>query len=283
MQAPEPLIRGLLAKQQQQQQQQHFDAENPNTCVKIHAPEGLVFELNNRVQHKVANPGPGPRVHLVVDVFEDYRPRTMVPAGSSCEYGGQLSSLQQISTIMQLALQEGMDEAALAAEIQLLLATAGMACKTPEGERILPRVTQAAAEDLAKRAADQQALIDALFTGMQLQGVATQRQGTAADGNTQQQVLGDAAAKQVAQGSEAQQQQLPAHSQQTDPQRPAAVGQSLTGQSLTSAGTGGGAMRGLPFDQAALQKALHLLQQQALQQLQPGLAAAGVSGTKKAA
>lgn len=154
-----------------------------------------------------------------------------------------------------------------------------MACKTPEGERILPRVTQAAAEDLAKRAADQQALIDALFTGMQLQGVATQRQGTAADGNTQQQVLGDAAAKQVAQGSEAQQQQLPAHSQQTDPQRPAAVGQSLTGQSLTSAGTGGGAMRGLPFDQAALQKALHLLQQQALQQLQPGLAAAGVSGT----
>jgi hypothetical protein len=63
----------------------------------------------------------------VVDVFEEYRPRTLVPPGSSCEYGGQLSSLQQVSTIMQLALQEGMDEQQLAGEIQLLLATAGAA------------------------------------------------------------------------------------------------------------------------------------------------------------
>jgi hypothetical protein len=62
MQAPAPMLRGLLAKQQQQQQQ--FDPENPNTCVKILAPEGLVFELNNRVQHKVANPGPGERAPM---------------------------------------------------------------------------------------------------------------------------------------------------------------------------------------------------------------------------
>jgi hypothetical protein len=61
----------------------------------------------------------------VVDVFQEYRPRTIVPPGSSCEYGGQLGSLQQISSMIQLAQQEGMDEQQLAAEIQLLLATAG--------------------------------------------------------------------------------------------------------------------------------------------------------------
>jgi hypothetical protein len=59
MQVPAVMLRGLQQQQQQQQQQQHFDAEHPHTCVKIPAPEGLVFELNNRVQHKVANPGPG--------------------------------------------------------------------------------------------------------------------------------------------------------------------------------------------------------------------------------
>jgi hypothetical protein len=57
MQAPSPLHRNLLANQQQQQQQ--HDSKQPKMCVKIPAPEGLVFELNNRVEHMVANPGPG--------------------------------------------------------------------------------------------------------------------------------------------------------------------------------------------------------------------------------
>jgi hypothetical protein len=62
---------------------------------------------------------------LVVDVFEEYRPRTVVPPGSSCEYGNQLSSLQLISTVMQIATQQGLDEQQVSEEIQLLLATAG--------------------------------------------------------------------------------------------------------------------------------------------------------------
>jgi hypothetical protein len=67
----------------------------------------------------------GARVHLVVDVFEEYRPRTIVPPGSSCEYSNQLPSLQLISTIMQISAQQGLDEQQVSEEIQLLLATAG--------------------------------------------------------------------------------------------------------------------------------------------------------------
>jgi hypothetical protein len=84
-------------------------------------------------------------VHLVVDVFEEYRPRTVVPAGSSCEYGNQLSLLQLISTIMQIAAQQGLDEQQVSEEIQLLLATAG-------GARTLMIVAHAAGCSACKSA-----------------------------------------------------------------------------------------------------------------------------------
>jgi hypothetical protein len=152
-----------------------------------------------------------------------------------------------------------------------------MACKTPEGERVLPRVSQADAEALAQRAANQQALVNSLMTGMQLQGVATQQQGLSAG--------------QIANAQQQQQQQQQQHAtkagvlaqvQEDAPQRPAAAlgqtGQTLTGQTLTDNGLTGGQ---LP-DVAALQQALEATrQQQALKQLQPGLAV--VSGAKKAA
>jgi hypothetical protein len=153
-----------------------------------------------------------------------------------------------------------------------------MACKTREGERILPRVTETAAEDLAKRAADQQALINSLLTGMQLQGQATQRQG-AADTGAAQHPVGLHALQDVLKGEQ--------QSHVGDPQRPAAagqLGQTLTQQGLTkelNVGLLQRAQEGQPLDMAALQKALEAaLQQQAGQQLQPGLA--GVGGTKKA-
>jgi hypothetical protein len=137
-----------------------------------------------------------------------------------------------------------------------------MACKTPEGERILPRVSQADAAVLAQRATDQQALVNSLMAGTQLQGVATQQQGLSAGqiDNAQQQ-------------QHATQAGVLAQGQEDAPQRPAAaLGQ--TGQSLTSNGLAGGQL----LDTAALGATL---QQQALKQLQPGLAA--VSGAKKAA
>jgi hypothetical protein len=187
--------------------------------------------------------------------------------------------------------------------VMCFLSAAGMACKTPQGERILPKVTQADAESLAKRAADQQALIDSLLTGMQLQGYATQRQGAAANGVVQQEIHPGIAVQPTHASKAQQQQQLQSvhghhavHSQQGDPQRPAAIGQTLTGNSLTgngltgngvtSHGAGGGVMRGVydgqSLDMAALQQAVEAaLQQQALKHLKPGLAA--VSGTQQAA
>jgi hypothetical protein len=45
-----------------------------------------VFELNNRVPHKVANTGPTDRVHLVVDVTEEPHPRVTLSPGTVCDY-----------------------------------------------------------------------------------------------------------------------------------------------------------------------------------------------------
>lgn len=56
-------------------------------CFKIPTTEGFVFELNNRVAHRVANPSPISRVHLVVDLTEDRaRERVAVPPGTVCDY-----------------------------------------------------------------------------------------------------------------------------------------------------------------------------------------------------
>jgi hypothetical protein len=56
-------------------------------CVRVEAPEGLVFELNNRVPHRVSNLGASERVHLVIDVSEAPRPRRVLAPGAVCRYG----------------------------------------------------------------------------------------------------------------------------------------------------------------------------------------------------
>jgi len=107
-----------------------------SSCVTIPAPEGLVFELNNRVPHKVANPGPGIRVHLVIDVFEEPKTRTRLPAGATCEYG---SSAQLVRHLTRLTADIA-EEEALAAQIQRLLGTAGMVCWAKDGEYVFPKL-----------------------------------------------------------------------------------------------------------------------------------------------
>ena len=58
----------------------------PGDCLPIPMEEGMVFELNNRVLHRVANDSPLDRVQLVVDVAEAPRMPTDVKPGSQCQY-----------------------------------------------------------------------------------------------------------------------------------------------------------------------------------------------------
>lgn len=55
-------------------------------CFTIDAPEGLVFELNNRAAHRVRNDSPVHRIHLVIDVAEDARSQATLLPGAVCEY-----------------------------------------------------------------------------------------------------------------------------------------------------------------------------------------------------
>jgi hypothetical protein len=193
----------------------------------------------------------------------------LATAGASYSRQGMCAAVAQaklIHTMLHYLLNQNITGQVHTTPCPHGLLLPGMACKTPDGERILPRVSQADAEALAQRAADQLTLVNSLMAGTQLQGVATQQQGLSAGqiGNAQQQ-------QHITQAGGL------AQVQEDAPQRPAAViGQ--TGQSLTGSGLSGGQV----LDTAAMQQALGAaLQQQALKQLQPGLAA--VSGTKKAA
>ncbi|GBF90355.1 green algal specific Aspartyl Asparaginyl beta-hydroxylase [Raphidocelis subcapitata] len=63
------------------------DAERTEqVCYKVPTHEGFVFELNNKVPHKVSNTGTTDRVHLVVDVAETPRERVKLQPGSTCQY-----------------------------------------------------------------------------------------------------------------------------------------------------------------------------------------------------
>jgi hypothetical protein len=105
--------------------------------MKLYTPEGLVFELNNRVPHKVSNPAAShtTRIHLVIDVFESSRARTPVPAGSSCEYGsmpvGALRHLQDM-------LEQNANIDTVTEEIRAIVASPGMSCVDADGNRIMP-------------------------------------------------------------------------------------------------------------------------------------------------
>jgi hypothetical protein len=62
-------------------------------CYVLPTPQGLVFELNNRCAHNVANRGGEERVHLVVDVDELPHPRVALAPGAQCHYDGRLRLL----------------------------------------------------------------------------------------------------------------------------------------------------------------------------------------------
>ena len=56
-------------------------------CTDLPLKEGEAFEFNNGVIHGVRNEGPGPRVHLVIDVAEQKsRSVTRLKRGHQCSY-----------------------------------------------------------------------------------------------------------------------------------------------------------------------------------------------------
>ena len=94
----QPAAAELLPAPQRQQQQgpppqlqrsappAEVQLQQQAPCVRIDTHEGLVFELNNRVPHRVANRGDTERVHLVIDVSEEPRERVALAPGSVCSY-----------------------------------------------------------------------------------------------------------------------------------------------------------------------------------------------------
>lgn len=165
--------------QQQGQGNRAQHSHDSQQCVNIPAPEGLVFELNNRIQHKVANPGPGPRVHLVIDVFEQPKARTTVPPGSVCEYGAQDSAVQQLQQVMEMAAKQPISEQQLAKDIEIVVASAGMSCMTPDNERIKPKLSHVDPDAAAERAQKQQELLQLLANGIAQQQDGQQPEGMA--------------------------------------------------------------------------------------------------------
>lgn len=63
-----------------------FHVCDKDTCIKLHTEEGTVFELNNRLKHHVKNDGHEDRIHMVVDVAEEPRPRQQLEVGQLCTY-----------------------------------------------------------------------------------------------------------------------------------------------------------------------------------------------------
>jgi hypothetical protein len=78
-----------------------------------------VFELNNILPHRVSNEGASERIHLVIDVAEEPRAQTVLPAGSTCHYTGSAS---------------------------------GLTCVAPDGSELVPHRKRRAAKSKAVRA-----------------------------------------------------------------------------------------------------------------------------------
>jgi len=62
------------------------DVGEDGDCVMLPMAEGMVFELNNRLLHRVANPTNWTRIQLVLDVAEEEKPCTTLKPGANCEY-----------------------------------------------------------------------------------------------------------------------------------------------------------------------------------------------------
>jgi hypothetical protein len=144
-------------------------------CTKLFTPEGLVFELNNRVPHKVHNPAASGtiRVHLVIDVFETPRLQTSLPAGTACEYGPMpVKALKHLQELLS-GPPGSHDVAGVEREIRALVASPGMSCVGPDGKRIHPlrKAVLSAAEQAEEEQREE--MVQQLL--VQLQDVASQK------------------------------------------------------------------------------------------------------------
>jgi hypothetical protein len=150
-------------------------------CTKLFTPEGLVFELNNRVPHKVHNPAASGtiRVHLVIDVFETPRLQTPLSAGSACEYGPMpVNALRHLQELLS-GLPGSRDVAGVEQEIRALVASPGMSCVGPDGNRIQPlrKAVLSAAEQAEEEQREE--MVQQLLA--QLQDLASEKHTTASD------------------------------------------------------------------------------------------------------
>lgn len=169
---PHPIPKQHPHQQQRRRQQQLelLKQRGQRPCLKLLTPEGLVFELNNRVPHKVSNPAAShtTRIHLVIDVFESPRARTPLQPGSSCEYGAMpvnaLRNLQDMIERQHTALED------VKQEIRALVASPGMTCVGPDGRRVMPlRKARLSAAEAAEVQQEEEMVQDLLA---QLQGLA---------------------------------------------------------------------------------------------------------------
>lgn len=60
--------------------------EGSKQCTRLTMAEGMVFEVNNRVLHRVYNRSPIGRVQLVIDIAEAPRVPKKLKAGTRCNY-----------------------------------------------------------------------------------------------------------------------------------------------------------------------------------------------------
>jgi hypothetical protein len=116
---------------------------NTQVCYKVPTGEGFVFELNNKVPHKVSNGGATDRVHLVVDIAESPRNRVALSPGDTCDYdpnkgmacGGAAQQAQRAQAAPQqqqlLEMQGGRIDAPPAAVVRPPTAATAAAARQP--------------------------------------------------------------------------------------------------------------------------------------------------------
>lgn len=151
-------------------------------CTKLYTPEGLVFELNNRVLHKVSNPlvSGTTRIHLVIDVFETPKTRTPLAPGSECEYGSMpVKALQRLQQRLEEMRGTEAELAAVTEEIRALVASPEMTCVGPDGVRVKPR-RQAGASGQEVAEAEEE-MVQQLLAQLQAQRDDAHAQGATTD------------------------------------------------------------------------------------------------------
>jgi len=64
-----------------------FSALTPRGYEAVVIEEGLVFEINNLIKHKVSNSQTKERIHLLLDLKEHIVPKEVLQPGTTCAYG----------------------------------------------------------------------------------------------------------------------------------------------------------------------------------------------------